>query len=124
MPKTSFYTAIVVNQLSARLYIFYILILYILILHLQSQSFSSRILTFTRPSTNSNFHCFNPKGLKLITSLRLGLCHLRFCKFKHDFQDTLNPICNCGTVKTLFSTFFVVPIFQMKTKTLRKTLKH
>ena len=32
--------------------------------------------------------------------LRLGLSHLRFHKFKHSFQDTLNPICNCGTVET------------------------
>ena len=38
-------------------------------------------------------------GLKLITRLRLGLTHLRFHKFKHSFQDTLNPIRNCGTVE-------------------------
>ena len=42
----------------------------------------------------------NPKGLKLITRLRLGLSHLRFHKFKHSFQDTLNPICNYGTAET------------------------
>ena len=28
--------------------------------------------------------------------LCLGLSHLREHKFKHSFQDTLNPLCNCG----------------------------
>ena len=28
------------------------------------------------------------------------MSHLRFHKFKHSFQDTLNPICKCGTVET------------------------
>ena len=32
----------------------------------------------------------------LHTYLRLGLSHLREHKFKHSFQDKLNPICNCG----------------------------
>ena len=40
-------------------------------------------------------------GLKLITKLRLGLSHLQFHKFKNSFQDTLNPICSCGTVETI-----------------------
>ena len=34
--------------------------------------------------------CHNAKGLKLITRLWLGLSHLRFHKYKHSFQDTLN----------------------------------
>ena len=59
--------------------------------------FKKRILVFIRPSANNTFPCHNLKGLKLITMLRLGLCHLRFQKFKHSFQDTLNPICNCAT---------------------------
>ena len=28
--------------------------------------------------------------------MRVGLSHLLEHKFKHSFQDTLNPICNCG----------------------------
>jgi len=28
--------------------------------------------------------------------VRLGLSHFRQHKFKHSFQDTLNPVCNCG----------------------------
>ena len=48
------------------------------------------ILSFTRSSTNSTFLCQCPDSLKLIASL--GLSHLRFHKFKHNFQDTLNPV--------------------------------
>ena len=59
-------------------------------------SFKSKVLKFIRPSENSIFLCNNPKGIQLLTRLRLGLSHLREHKFKHNFQDTLNPICNCG----------------------------
>ena len=54
------------------------------------------ILKFIRPSSNFTFNCHSPKGIKLITRLRLGLSHLREHKFRHNFQDTLNPICSCG----------------------------
>ena len=59
------------------------------------------ILDFIRPSTNSTFHCHNPNVLLLITRLRLELNHLPFHKFQNCFQDTLNPIRNCGTVETI-----------------------
>ena len=45
---------------------------------------------------NNVYDCHNPKGIKLLTRLRLGLSHLREHKFKHRFQDTLNHICLCG----------------------------
>ena len=59
-------------------------------------SFKKSILKFLRPSSNSVFKCHSPKGIKLITRLRLGLSHLREHKFRHNFQDTLNPVCSCG----------------------------
>ena len=58
--------------------------------------FRRSILKFIRPSANSFFNCHNPKGIKFITRLRLGLSHLREHKFKHSFQDSLNPFCSCG----------------------------
>ena len=58
--------------------------------------FKKRILSFIRPSPNSTFNCLNCKGTKLLSRLRLGLTHLREHKFKHSFQDSLNPFCNCG----------------------------
>ena len=58
--------------------------------------FKNSLLKFIRPSGNSVFNCHNPRGVKLLTRLRLGLSHLREHKFKHGFQDSLNPICSCG----------------------------
>ena len=59
-------------------------------------SFKSKVLEFIRPTENSVFLCNNPKEIQLLTRLKLGLSHLGDHKFKHNFQDTLNPICNCG----------------------------
>ena len=56
--------------------------------------FKKNLLTFIRPSGSSVFNCNNLRGVKLLTRLRVGLMHLREHKFKHDFQDTLNPICS------------------------------
>ena len=57
---------------------------------------SKTLLKFIGPSGNSAFRCHNPKGVKLLTRLRLSLSHLREHKFKHGFLDPLNPICSCG----------------------------
>ena len=56
-------------------------------------TFKNTILKFLRPSPNSVFKCHNPQGIKFLTRLRLGLSHLREHKFKHSFQDSLNPLC-------------------------------
>ena len=58
--------------------------------------FKSNILKFIPPSPNSVYNCHNPRGIFLITRLKLDLSHLRQHKFKHGFQDTLNPLCSCG----------------------------
>ena len=58
--------------------------------------FKKSILQFIPPTPNRTFKCYNPIGIKLITRLRLGLCHLKDHKFKHNFLDCLNPICCCG----------------------------
>ena len=55
--------------------------------------FRKSILKFIRPSANSLFNCHNPK---FIIRQRLGINHLHEHKFKHSFQDSLNPFCSCG----------------------------
>ena len=47
--------------------------------------FKKSILQFIRPTPNRTFNCHNPIGIKLITSLRLGLSHPMDYKFKHNF---------------------------------------
>ena len=60
------------------------------------ETFLKRILSLIRASPNSTFKCDNPRGIKLLPRLRLGLSHLREHKFKHSFQDSLDPFCSCG----------------------------
>ena len=55
--------------------------------------FKKSILRFIGPSKNPIFNYHNP--IRIITRLRLGLSHLCEPKFRHHFQDTLNPICSC-----------------------------
>ena len=59
--------------------------------------FKKRILNFIRALPNKILNSNNPQGLKLLTRLRLGLSHLRYHKFKHNFLDTFNPLCSCGS---------------------------
>ena len=39
------------------------------------------------------FGIYDPKGLSYLTQLRVGLSKLNFHKFKHNFRDTINPMC-------------------------------
>ena len=59
-------------------------------------AFKKHILKFIRPSPNSTFNVHNPHGTKLLIRLRVGLSHLRDHKFRHNFQDSLDPFFNCG----------------------------
>ena len=59
-------------------------------------AFKKNLLKFIRPSPNSVFNCHNCKGIKYPTRLNLVPSHLREHKFRHSFQDTLNPFCSCG----------------------------
>ena len=54
--------------------------------------FKKNLLNFIRPSADSIFNIHNPYAIKLLTRFRLGLGHLRDHKFRHCFQDTLNPL--------------------------------
>ena len=58
--------------------------------------FKSKVLKFILPKPNSIYNCHNPIGIRLINRLCLGLSHFREHKFKHSFQDCLNPLCLCG----------------------------
>ena len=58
--------------------------------------FKCRLLSFIRPVQNSIYNIFDPKGLKFLTRLRLGLSHLNAHRFRHNFQDSLNPLCSCS----------------------------
>ena len=67
-------------------------------------TFKKMLLNFIRPSANSIFNIHNPLGIKLLTRLCLGLSHVHERKFRHCFQDTLNPLCECS--KDIESTMY------------------
>ena len=70
------------------------------------------------------FNCHNCKGIKYLTRLRLGLSHLREHKFKHSFQDTLNPFCSCGLEVETNMDFFLLycALFTNQRRTLLSTV--
>ena len=86
------------------------------------QCFSNK-LKFIRPSSNSFFDCHNHIGIKYITRIRLGLSHLREHKFKHSFQDTLDPICNLVMMLNLLFIFFLhCPLYSNQPRTILHSL--
>ena len=85
--------------------------------------FKSNILKFIRPSSNSFFDCHNPIGIKYITQIRIGLSRLREHKLKHSFQDTLNPIYNCGNdVESAIYFFLHYPLCSNERRTFLNSL--
>ena len=54
------------------------------------------ILKFIKPEPNRISSTQNFEDLKLLTKMKFGLSHLVDNKFRHNFQDCLNPICSCG----------------------------
>ena len=85
--------------------------------------FKSNILKFIRPTPRSFFNCYNNKGIRLMTRIRLGLSHLREHIFNHSFQNCIHPLCSCGMDIESTSHFFPhCPLFDDKRITLLSTL--
>ena len=56
-------------------------------------NFRNALLKTGRPAAKPIYNIHNPVGFKLLTRLRLGLNHFNEHKFKHNFQDCINPLC-------------------------------
>ena len=69
--------------------------------------FKKSLLKFTRTIPNSLFSVADICGIELLTRLRVGLSHLREHKFRHTFQDTINPLYSCSLEIELTSHFFL-----------------
>ena len=63
--------------------------------------------TFFRSSILNFYGCQNIMVIKLVTRLRLGLINLRENKSKHSFEDTFNPLYNCGMDIESFAHFLL-----------------
>ena len=85
--------------------------------------FKKHILQFIRSSSNSVYKSHNRKGINLMNRFRLGLSHLREHKFKHSFQDSIDPLCNYNyKVKSTIHFFLHCPLFTSAKITLFSTL--
>ena len=73
---------------------------------------------------NSIYNIHDPVGIKYLTRLRLGLSHLNEHKFRHNFQDCLNPLCSCSYgVETTNHYFLHCHYYNDIRKTLLDTVK-
>ena len=87
--------------------------------------FKSNFPKIFRPTPRSFFNCYNHKGIRLMTRLRLRLSRLREHKFNPNFQNCINPRCSCAMDIESTSHFFVhFPLFDDKTITLQSTLNN
>ena len=57
--------------------------------------FKKHLLNFIRPNSSNVFNINNPLGLKLLARFRIGFSHFKEHKFKHNFQDSVDPLCSC-----------------------------
>ena len=55
--------------------------------------FKKELLSIIRPPPKLVSRIHDPKGLSILTQLRVGLSKPNLHKFKHSFRDTLNPLC-------------------------------
>ena len=81
--------------------------------------FKKRLLTFIRPMPNSIYNIHNPLGVKYLTRLRIGFSHLKEHKFKHNFQDSIDPMCSCSSgIETTIHFFLHCANFNIQRQTL------
>ena len=70
--------------------------------------FKSSLLKFIRPCSSPVYNIFDPVGLKVLTRLRVKLSHLKEHKYRHNFADTFNPICNCGLLENESTSHYLL----------------
>ena len=67
--------------------------------------FRKTLLAFIRTVGNIIYSVYNPFGVRLINSLRLGFTSLRDHKLRHNFVDTVNLLFSC-TLETEETEYF------------------
>ena len=78
-----------------------------------------KLLTFIRPMPNSIYNIHNPLGVKYLTRLRIGFSHLKEHKFRHNFQDSTDPMCSCSSgIETMIHFFLHCTNFNIQRQTL------
>ena len=63
------------------------------------EGFRKKLLRFIKPTENKAFSIYDPLGINFLNRLRVDFNHLNEHKFRHNFTDTLNPLCSCSLEK-------------------------
>ena len=69
--------------------------------------FLKKLLSFIKPTENKTFSIYDPLGIKLLNRLRVDFSHLKEHKFRHNFADTINPLCSCSLETEGTAHFFL-----------------
>ena len=68
---------------------------------------------------NSIYNIHNLLGVKYLTRLRIGFSHLKQHKFKHNVQDSVDPMCSCSSgIETTIHLFLHCANFNIQRQTL------
>ena len=74
--------------------------------------FKKNLLNFIRRNSNNVRNINNSLELKFLTRLRIGFSHIKEHKFKHNFQDSVDPLCSCGNdIESTVHFFLYCPNF-------------
>ena len=69
--------------------------------------------------SNSNCNTYNPLGVTYLARLRIRFSHLKEHKFKHNFQDSIDPMCSCSSgIETTIHFFLHCANFNIQRQTL------
>ena len=78
------------------------------------------LLNFIKRTGNSTYKMHDSLGIKLLTRLWLCFNLLSKHKFRHNFVDSLNPLCSCSLETESTLQFFFLRC--QNCTTLRRTL--
>ena len=70
-------------------------------------SFRNALINFIKQSENKIFYIPDQARIKLLKRLWLGFSHLHEHKFRHNFEDTLNPLWSSSTNTEKSMYFFL-----------------
>ena len=86
--------------------------------------FKNALLSFIRAKHVDTFGIQNPIGMQLLTRVRLGFSNLNEHKFRRNFRDFLNPLCECNLEPETTSHFLLrCHLFQVERTTPLNDIK-
>ena len=69
--------------------------------------FRNHLLKSILPLSNPIYNIHDPLGIRLLTGMRLGLNHLNEHRFNRNFENCINPLCNCTLETESTAHFFL-----------------